>query len=127
MRRVMDLIDVRARVLGGAPEEDRGSNYRDYVLGAGKLHTVSELMDRAFQLAGLPLDWGLAGDPSRWSARFAGTSDIAVVVDPAIIRPVDPAAITADSSRARMELQWTPNLGLDPFLREMLDAGPESP
>jgi GDPmannose 4,6-dehydratase len=120
IRRIIGQIEVRARVLGEAPEQDRGSNYRDYVLGTGELHAVWELVDRAFQLAGLPLEWDLAGDPSRWSARFRSTSHLAVVVDPTFTRPVDPPAITADSSRARTELGWKPRTGLDPFLREML-------
>jgi GDPmannose 4,6-dehydratase len=125
IRRITGQIEVRARVLREAPEEDRGSNYRDYVLGTGKLHTVWELVDRAFYLSGLPLEWDLAGDPSRWFARFRGTSHLAVVVDPTFIRPVDPPAIMANSSRARTELGWKPRTGLDPFLHEMLEDGTE--
>jgi GDPmannose 4,6-dehydratase len=120
IRRIIDQIEVRARVLGGSPVEDRGVNYRDYVLGTGELHAVWELVDRGFDLAGLPLDWDLAGDPSSWSARFRGTSDVAVIVDTSLFRPVDPAAIVADPSRAKTELGWQPRMGLDPFLREML-------
>jgi len=121
IRRITGQIGVRARVLGEAPDEDRGSSYRDYVLGTGELHSVWELVDRAFDLAGLSLEWGLVGDPSRWSARFEGTSILAVVVDPAFFRPLDPPAIMADASRARTELGWKPRAGLDPFLREMLE------
>ena len=120
MRRIIGQIDVRATVRGEPPDEDRGANYRDYVLGTGQLHAVWELVDRAFGLAGLPLEWDLAGDPASWSARFRGTSQLAVTVDPALIRPMDPPAIRADASRATAELGWTPRRGLDPFLREML-------
>jgi len=120
MRRILGQIEVRATVRREAPDEDRGANYRDYVLGTGQLHAAWELVDRAFHLAGLPLDWDLAGDPSGWSACFRGTSRLAVTVDPAFVRPVDPPAIRADASRAIAELGWTPRRGLDPFLREML-------
>jgi len=123
MRRIARQIEIRSHVLGEGRDEDRGANYRDYVLGTGKLHTVWELVDRAFELVGLPVEWDLAGDPSRWSARFRGTSSHAVVVDPAFIRPVDPSAIMADASRARTELGWKPRIGLDPFLFEMLEEG----
>ena len=79
-----------------------------------------ELVDRAFELAGLPLDWDLDGDPAGWSARFRDSSRPAVIVDPGLLRPSDPAAIAADASRARRDLGWEPRVGLDPFLIEML-------
>jgi len=120
IRRIIGQIEVRAQTLHEAPDEDRGSNYRDFVLGTGILHAVWELADRAFDLAGLPLEWDLSGDPSRWLAHFRGTSRLAVVVDRTLMRPSDPAAIAADASRARAELGWKPKTGLDAFLSEML-------
>jgi GDPmannose 4,6-dehydratase len=120
MRRIIGQVEVRATLRSEAPDEDRGASYRDYVLGTGQLHAVWELVDRAFELAGFPLDWDLSGDPAGWSACFRGTSRVAVTVDQAFIRPVDPPAIRADASRAMTELGWTPRRGLDPFLREML-------
>lgn len=125
IRRIIGQIEVRAHVLGENAQADRGANYRDYVLGTGVLHAVWELVDRAFELAEMPLEWDRTGEPSKWSARFRGTSQIAVLVDPVFMRPVDPPAITADSSRARAELGWRPKSGLDPFLHDMLDAGTE--
>jgi GDPmannose 4,6-dehydratase len=99
---------------------DEGAAYRDYVLGTGRLHAVWELADRAFALAGLELEWKLEGDdPLGWSARF-GSGEAAVVVDPAFIRPSDPAAIAADPRRIETELGWVPRPGLDRFLEDML-------
>ena len=40
IRRIARQIDVRAEVIGQPPDLDRGSNYRDYVLGTGVLHAV---------------------------------------------------------------------------------------
>ena len=112
---------LRQAVARGVPDDAEA--YRDYVLGTGKLHTVWELADRAFALAGFELDWSLEGDdPLAWSARFTGSGELAVVVDPAFIRPSDPKAIAADPARIEAELGWEPKPGLDRFLEDMLEA-----
>ena len=121
--RVIRQIEVRASTLDRPSEADVGSNYRDYVLGSGRLHAVWQLVDRAFALAGYPLEWDRSGsDPASWIATFQSTRSLAVVVDPALIRPTDPAAIRADPSRATRELGWQPQPGLDRFLGDMLEA-----
>jgi GDP-D-mannose dehydratase len=121
MVRILRQIEVRARNSGRAVEPDLASNYRDYVLGSGRLHAVWELVDRTFALAGLELEWDRGDlDPASWSAVFRATGTPAVVVDPDLLRPTDPAVIRADPSRARHELGWVPQPGLDRFLRDML-------
>jgi GDPmannose 4,6-dehydratase len=121
--RVLRQIDVRASTSGRPAEPDIGSNYRDYVLGSGRLHAVWELVDRTFALAGLDLDWDRGDpDPARWTAAFRATGRPAVVVDPDLIRPTDPVAIHADPSMARRELGWEPQPGLDRFLLDMLSS-----
>jgi len=122
--RVLRQIEVRAQTLDRPIEADVGSSYRDYVLGSGRLHAVWQLVDRAFALADLALDWDRSStDPANWTATFQATGSPAVAVDPAFIRPTDPAAIRADPSRAERELGWRPQPGLDRFLRDMLEAG----
>lgn len=116
-------VGVRSTVLGRPREPDAGSSYRDYVLATGQTHAVWELVDRAFHHGGFELDWTLdASDPLGWTARFADTGESAVAVDPTLVRPADPHEIRAMPSRARAELGWSPRIGLDPFLREMLDS-----
>ena len=119
--RILRQVAVRAQISGRPEEPDEGSSYRDYVLGSGRLHAVWELVDRAFTLADLPLEWDRDDpDPARWSAAFQHTGTPAVIVNPDFIRPTDPAAICADTSRARHELGWQPQPGLDRFLLDML-------
>jgi GDPmannose 4,6-dehydratase len=121
--RIARQIATRARTLEAPSEEDTGANYRDYVLGSGQLHTVWELIDRAFALAGLELDWDRASDdPTTWTARTRRSGTLAVKVDPRFIRPSDPLAIRADPARARHELGWEPRPGIDHFLLDMLDG-----
>jgi GDPmannose 4,6-dehydratase len=114
-------VEVRAGHLGRTAEDDVGASYRDYVLGTGQLHAVWELVDRGFALGGFELDWEMdSDDPSACRARFRESGAPAVVVDPRFLRPADPAAIQANPSRARAELGWSPRIGLDVFLTEML-------
>ena len=114
-------IEVRATVLQRGPEPDVGSSYRDYILGTGRLHAVWELVDRAFAIGGFELRWRKSSeDPRGWEARFLDTGRHAVTVDPAFLRLADPIAIQADPGCARRELGWTPRVGLDVFLSEML-------
>lgn len=121
MVRIVRQIEVRASTSGRPAEADVGANYRDYVLGSGQLHAVWELVDRTFALAGFELDWDRADPhPARWSARFRSDGSTAVVVDPGLLRPTDPTAIRTDPSRARQDLGWQPQPGLDRFLRDML-------
>jgi GDPmannose 4,6-dehydratase len=121
--RIARQIAVRAQTLGMAGEEDSGSNYRDYILGSGELHAVWELIDRAFALAGLELDWDRTSeDPTHWTADIRRTGSVAILVDRQLIRPSDPSAILANPARAMRELGWAPRAGIDGFLNDMLDA-----
>jgi GDPmannose 4,6-dehydratase len=110
---------LRQTTVRGVPDE--ASEYRDYVLGTGRLHAVWELIDRAYALAGYELEWKLDGDdPLLWSAAFADTGAEAVSVDVDYLRPADPSAIAADPSRIADDLGWRPRPGLDAFLEDML-------
>jgi len=121
--RVTRQISYRAETSGEPREPDVGSNYRDYVLGSGRLHAVWELIDRAFSLCGLPLEWDRTDpEPAGWSARLQSTGSPAVRVDPNLMRPSDPAAIGVDAGLARHELGWQPPAGLDRFLIDMLSG-----
>jgi len=123
MIRICRQITARSTVSGSQPEDDVGSNYRDYVLASGQPHAVWQLVDRAYQLAGVPLDWDRSSpDPAAWSARLRQTGDPAVVVDPDLIRPADPTAIGANPRKALEELGWEARRGLDVFLRDMLEV-----
>lgn len=121
--RITRQIAVRAQTLRQPAQPDVGRSYTDYVLGTGQQHAVWELIDRAFALAELSLDWDRsADDPARWTARIHRTDTIAVVVDPRLMRPTDPLAILANPARAKRDLGWVPRTGIDRFLIDMIDA-----
>jgi GDP-D-mannose dehydratase len=112
---------TRQAEVRGVPDE--AHSYTDYVLGTGQVHHVWELVDRSFALAGFALNWELeSSKPTDWSATFADSGELAVIVDPALLRPADPQAIGANPSKVIAELGWTPVVGLDTFLEDMLTA-----
>lgn len=125
MLRILRQIRTRSEVTGEATESDEGGNYRDYVLATGKTHAVWELIDCAFTIGGFDLNWNLEGDdPKAWHAYFRSTETPAVVVDADLLRAAEPLVIRVDPDRARRELDWAPNQGLEVFLRDIFAKAP---
>jgi GDPmannose 4,6-dehydratase len=121
MVKIARQIPERASQGLSSPKQDVGANYRDYVLATGRTHAVWQLVDRAFAIAGFTLEWQLDGDdPTMWRAYDSATGGLAVVVDPSLLRPADPLSIQLDATRARKDLGWAPQVGLDVFLQDML-------
>jgi GDPmannose 4,6-dehydratase len=89
---------VRAMSLMLARDEPR-----DYVIGTGVTHSVADLVERAFGVAGL--DWRDH-----------------VVCDAAFLRPAEVDQLCADPSRARDELGWEPKIGFEELVAMMVDA-----
>lgn len=74
----------------------------DFVIGTGKVHTVRDILDIAFERVGL-----------LWKDY--------VRVDDALFRKNDPVALVADSSKARQKLGWAPKVTLEELIRMMVD------
>ena len=75
----------------------------DYVIATGKSHSVQQLVEIAFEHAGL--DW----------RRY-------VKQDPAFLRPAEVDHLIGDSSKARDRLGWTPSTDFAQLVQMMVDA-----
>ena len=75
----------------------------DYVIGTGVTHSVEELVERAFAVAGL--DWRDH-----------------VTVDAAFVRPAEVDQLCADPSKAAGRLGWEPQVGFDELITMMVEA-----
>jgi GDPmannose 4,6-dehydratase len=75
----------------------------DYVIATGEAHTVEELVQTAFDCVGL--DW----------RKY-------VVQDASLIRPAEVDLLVGDSSKARRELGWQPQVGFGELVRGMVEA-----
>ena len=74
----------------------------DYVLASGKLHSVSDILDIAFEHVGF--DWH---DYVKINISFK--------------RPSEGLPLCGDSSKARKELGWSPKMGFESMIRTMVD------
>jgi GDPmannose 4,6-dehydratase len=75
----------------------------DYVVSTGVTHSVRELLELAFDTAGL--------DPYRY-----------LVEDPALLRPTEIYTLVGDSSKARDVLGWSNTVSFENLIREMVQA-----
>ncbi len=75
----------------------------DYVVATGETHTVGELVQVAFEAAGL--DW----------KKY-------VVQDPSLIRPAEVDLLIGDPSKARKKLGWVPKVGFKELVQRMVRA-----
>jgi GDPmannose 4,6-dehydratase len=75
----------------------------DYVIATGETHSVRELVQVAFEHAGL--------DPERH-----------IRVDPRFLRPADVEQVIGDAAKAREKLGWRPRTSFEEMIRLMVDA-----
>ncbi len=75
----------------------------DYVIATGKSHSVRQLVEIAFEHAGL--DWQKH-----------------VVLDPAFIRPAEVDHLIGDCSKATAKLGWSPSIDFAGLVKMMVDA-----
>ena len=76
---------------------------KDYVVGTGTMHTVRDLCAAAFGHVGL--DW----------KKY-------VKIDPRFVRPAEVDTLLADSSQAKRELGWAPQVSFEQLVKIMVDA-----
>ncbi len=81
-------------------------NPDDYVIATGVSHSVGELVEVAFEHAGL--DW----------KKHVGT-------DPAFLRPAEVDLLIGDADKARAQLGWVPKVDFEALIRMMVDADVE--
>ena len=75
----------------------------DYVVGTGVTHTVEELVDRAFEVAGL--DWREH-----------------VTCDAAFVRPAEVDQLCANPAKVAERLGWEPKTGFDELITMMVES-----
>jgi GDPmannose 4,6-dehydratase len=75
----------------------------DFVIATGRMHSVREVVEIAFERVGL--DWREH-----------------VVLDEALLRPAEVDRLAGDYTKAQRELGWRPTTGFEELIRLMVDA-----
>ena len=91
----------------------------DFVIGTGVTHTVRHLIERAFDVVGIPVGWVTTFDREDVGTN-ARTGKIIVRIDPALIRPAEVDLLQADPSKAKEKLGWEPECNFDQLICNMI-------
>lgn len=91
----------------------------DYVVSTGVAHEVREFVDIAFRTAGLTLRWD--GEGMDEKAYSVETGKELVCVNPAFFRPAEVEFLLGDSSKARKELGWVPQISFEELAGRMVE------
>jgi GDPmannose 4,6-dehydratase len=94
-------------------------NPEDFVLATGKTTSVREFCERAFNHAGIELNW--EGEGVNEIGKDKKSGDILVEVDPTYFRPTEVDLLIGDSSKAKAKLNWKPKYTIDNLIREMVE------
>ena len=92
----------------------------DYVLSTNEYHSVRDFVEKAFALKGFNLKWRGTGINEVGYDETSGRE--LVVVSDKYFRPAEVEELLGDSTKARLELGWTPRHSFDELVKEMVDA-----
>jgi GDPmannose 4,6-dehydratase len=93
---------------------------QDFVIATGQQHSVREFAEKAGAQLGMRIEWRDRGEDE---IGFDARSGRAVVrIDPRYFRPAEVETLLGDASKAHRALGWTPTIGFDELVREMVAA-----
>jgi GDPmannose 4,6-dehydratase len=91
----------------------------DYVIATGETHSVREFCEKAFQLAGMPIEWRGEGLKE---VGVDKSGNERVRIDPRYFRPAEVDVLQGDASYARKALGWKPTVNFEQLVQMMVEA-----
>ena len=90
----------------------------DFVIATGEQHSVRAFVEAAARHVGFEMAW--EGTGVEEVGRDAATGRVLVRVDSQYFRPTEVPTLLGDASKAREKLGWTPKIGFDALVTEMM-------
>jgi len=92
----------------------------DYVLATGNAHSVRELAELAFALAGIEIQW--QGEGVDEVGIDKATGNTLIEIDSEYFRPTEVDLLIGDASKAKEKLGWQATTGFEALIREMVET-----
>jgi GDPmannose 4,6-dehydratase len=101
----------------------------DYVIGTGESHQVKEFLVKAFEYAGVELEFkgegleekGIVKSVDRRWESVLKPGEIVVEIDPKYFRPTEVEWLQADITKAKQRLGWEPRVTFEELVKIMVD------
>ena len=101
----------------------------DFVIGTGENHSVREFVEKAFEYAGVELDWqgegkyekGIVKSHEKKWQDYIKQGDEIIEIDPRYFRPAEVENLLADISKAKKFLKWEPSVTFEDLVKIMVD------
>jgi len=95
----------------------------DFVISTGRQHSVREFLEIAAARLEMKITWKGSGKDEE---GFDGLGRTIVAIDPNYYRPTEVESLVGDSSKAREKLGWSPKIGFEELIAEMVDSDLEA-
>jgi GDPmannose 4,6-dehydratase len=94
---------------------------KEYILASGETHSIREFVEEAFSVIGVRGYWQKKGDKPENEVFIHSTLNIPLVkVNPKFYRPAEVDLLLGDSTPAREELGWKPNVSFKELVKRMV-------
>lgn len=90
----------------------------DYVISTGETHSVKEFVEESFRVVGMPIVW--TGKGLDEVGKYNGKTVISI--NPKFFRPAEVDLLLGDSSKAKKELDWEPNVKFKELVEMMVKS-----
>ena len=92
----------------------------DYVLSTNEFHSVREFVEKSFALKGFNIKW--KGEGINEIGYDENTGRELIFVSEKYFRPAEVEELLGDSTKARTEMNWAPEVSFDALVKMMVDA-----